>query len=78
MKDKEKNQEFENLKKEFERVEKENYKLRKENKSMNDSLEQLNQEKRILLHKLTKEIKVRIEFESELLLLHKEAEELPS
>ena len=57
MKEKEKNQEFENLKKEFERVSKENYKLRKENKSVSDAVEQLSQEKRILLHKLTKEIK---------------------
>jgi uncharacterized protein YgiM (DUF1202 family) len=74
MEDKEQNQEF---KKEFERVAKENYKLRNENKSMSNVIEQLNQEKRILLQKLTKEIKFRIEFESELILLHKEAENMP-
>lgn len=52
-------------------------KLEKENRSLNGALDQLHQEKRILLQKLTNEVKVRIELESELILLHKEAEELP-
>jgi septal ring factor EnvC (AmiA/AmiB activator) len=65
-----KNQEIINLSKKYEKQE-------KEIRSLNDSLNQLDQEKRILLHKLTKEIKARIEFEAELILLQKEAEELP-
>lgn len=68
---------IENKNQEIINLSKKNEKQEKEIRSLNDSLNQLNQEKRILLHKLTKEIKVRIEFESELLLLHKEAEELP-
>ena len=52
-------------------------KQEKEIRSLNGALSQLHQEKRILLHKLTNEVKVRIELESELILLHKEAEELP-
>ena len=52
-------------------------KQEKEIRSLNDALSQLHQEKRILLHKLTNEVKVRIELESELILLHKEAEDLP-
>lgn len=52
-------------------------KLEKEIRYLNGALDQLHQEKRILLQKLTNEIKVRIELESELMLLHKEAEDLP-
>lgn len=52
-------------------------KLEKEIRSLNGALDQLHQEKRILLQKIKNEVKVRIEFESELILLHKEAEDLP-
>lgn len=75
MKDKEKNQEFENLKKEFERVAKENYELRKDKKEAYNELDQLHQEKRILLQMIKDEIKKRIEIESELMII--KSSELP-
>ena len=77
MKDKEKNQELENLKKDFERVVKENYNLKKENDSAYSRIRQLNREKMMLLHKLKVEIEARIEKECELDILKAEAEELP-
>lgn len=77
MKDKEKNQEFENLKKEFERIAKENYQLRKENKSMNDAIDKLQQEKRILLQRIKDEMKTRIEFEAELMIMKYDSKDFP-
>lgn len=77
MKDKEKNQEFENLKKEFERVVKENYNLKNETESAYSRIRQLNREKMLLLLKLKVEIKSRIEKECELDILKEDSEELP-
>lgn len=51
--------------------------LRKDNSEIFEALRQLRNEKKILLEKLNKEIKVRIEKEAELMIFKEEAEKLP-
>lgn len=68
---------IENLKDDIKFRDRDISQLRKDYKESLDFIKQLRKEKKILLDKLNDEIKIRIEKESELMILHEEAEELP-
>lgn len=69
--------EIDNLKKDIKFKDRDILQLKKDYNEIFNACKQLNTEKKILIDKLTNEIKIRIEKESELNILKEENEDLP-